>query len=45
MVATCPITLATGLLGQMPSFADPPLWSLNAPYANHRRFRGKENPL
>ena len=31
MVATCAITPVRG------SFADPPLWSLNAPYAKHGR--------
>ena len=45
VVATCAITPGRGLLGQVPSFVDPPPWSLNAPYAKHRRFCDEDNPL
>ena len=45
MVATCAITSAEGLSGQVPSFADPPLWSLNAPCAKHQRSCDEDNLL
>ena len=40
MVATHAITPVEGLW--VPSFVDL-LWSLNAPYAKHRRSRGEDN--
>ena len=45
MVATCAITPVEGLLGWVPSFVDPPPWSLNAPYAKHRRSHNENNLL
>ena len=44
MVAMCTIIPARGLLGQMPSFVDLHPWSLNVPYAKHRRSQGEDNP-
>ena len=43
MVATHAITFVEGLFGQVPSFVDWPPWSLNAPYAKHRRSCGEDN--
>ena len=45
IVATCAITPARDLLGQVASFVDPPPWSLNAPHAKLRRFHSEGNPL
>ena len=32
-------------MGQAPSAVDPPPWSLNAPYAKHRKPPGAGNPV
>ena len=45
MVATCAVPSVEGLLGWVPSFVDPPLWSLNAPCAKHGRARDADNLL
>ena len=45
MVTMHAITPGRGLLGWVPSFADPPPWSLNAPCAKFKRFHGEGNPV
>ena len=45
MVTTCALTSMGDFLGQAPLTADPPLWSLNAPYAIHRKPLGVDSPM
>ena len=43
MVLTHAITPVEGLLGWVPSFADLPPWSLNAPYAKHGKSHNEDS--
>ena len=43
MVATCTVSSTEDLSGQVPSFVDLPLWSLNAPCVKHERSHDEDN--